>query len=190
MNNASSILFRRLPYSLSPQIDLYEKLGPFVRDKRVLEVGFGTGIGVLQYAHHAKFVDAIEIDEAAVRFARRVLPLPNVIWELVRAEAVYAEDAYRFVVMIEVLEHIIDFDLAMEAIVKALEPGGHVLITVPNAQRERKTDTEGIYQEWDAPGLHTMLSEHFDDAVFLDYNLHPLPGIPITTTTPLITLCS
>lgn len=190
MNTASSILFRRLPYSLSPQIDIYEHLGPFVKDKRVLEVGFGTGIGVLQYAHHAEFVDAIEVDDAAVRFARRVLPLPNVIWEHTSAESIHMQDAYEFVVMIEVLEHILDFDLALRAVIKALEPGGQVLITVPNARRYRRTDTEGIFQEWDASGLHTMLSEVFDIVTFLDFELQELPGIPMTNMTPLITLCS
>ncbi len=53
VNDATAVLWRRLPYMLSPQLDIYERLWPFVRRKRVLEVGFGTGIGVLQYAGSA-----------------------------------------------------------------------------------------------------------------------------------------
>ena len=67
VNGAGAVLFRRLPYMLSPQLDIYERLGPLVTEKRVLEIGFGTGLGTLQYVAAASMVDAIEIDPAAVR---------------------------------------------------------------------------------------------------------------------------
>ena len=80
VNGAGAVLFRRLPYMLSPQMDIYENLRPLVREKTVLEIGFGTGIGVLQYASAAKYVHAVEIDPAAVAFAEKCFPFEGVSW--------------------------------------------------------------------------------------------------------------
>ena len=188
-NNASSVLFRRMPYYLSPQFDIYELLGPLVREKRVLEVGFGTGIGVLQYAHMAKFTIAIEVDEAAVRFARRCFMVPNVIWEQVAIEEV-DEGIADFIVMIEVLEHVDIAGKALKKVSDALRPGGQALITVPNRLRYRKKDDPLIVHEWDASDFYKLLRKHFEFVNFTNHNLNDLHGIPTTTETPLIALCS
>ncbi len=190
-NNASAVLFRRMPYYLSPQLDIYEKLGPFVRGKIVLEVGFGTGFGVLQYAAEAKTVTATEIDPAAVRFAGRCLPISNVIWrEDDIKETVGLGVNYDFIVMIEVLEHVEFANLALVNVRALLKPGGQALITVPNRLRYRKKDDPLIVHEWDASDFYKLLREHFEFVNFTNHNLNDLRGIPTTTETPLIALCS
>jgi 2-polyprenyl-3-methyl-5-hydroxy-6-metoxy-1,4-benzoquinol methylase len=192
-NNASSVLFRRMPYYLSPQFDIYEKLGPFVKDQRVLEVGFGTGIGVLQYAEKAEYVFAVEIDPAAVRFAQRCFPLQNVTWaveDITKADNPAA--SYDFIVMIEVLEHIEFANLALvnvRALLK-LKPESQALITVPNRLRYRKKDDPLIEHEWNASDFYKLLKKHFEFVIFTDHNLRDLSRIPTTTETPLIALCS
>lgn len=191
VNNASAVLFRRMPYYLSPQLDIYEKLGPFVRGKNVLEVGFGTGIGVLQYAKNAKWVRAIEIDPAAVRFAKQCFPIENVHW----SEDDIIKDAERmpdhdFVVMIEVLEHVSAPVGALANIRTLLKLRGHALITVPSKHRERKKDDLLILHEWNALSFQKLLSEYFDTVRFLDYELHEITGFPNPKSTPIICLCS
>jgi 2-polyprenyl-3-methyl-5-hydroxy-6-metoxy-1,4-benzoquinol methylase len=198
-NDASSVLFRRLPYMLSPQLDIYENLPPFIRGKnRVLEVGFGTGAGVLQYARAANHVTAIEVDPAAVRFAQQCFPLENVRWQEADivaddlTQTIYGD--FDFVVMIEVLEHIEFVNLALVNVRTLLAPGSHALIAVPNKLRDRRKKDDPdpwIIHEWDAVEFHGILLDLFDDVRFLSFELRELGGIPsIGTATPLIALCS
>ena len=108
-----NILWRRLPYMLSPQMDIYRSLAPVLVGKDVLEVGFGTGLGVLQYAGVAKSVFAIDTSENAYEFASKHLLHPNVQWAV--GDITHSNGAiFDAVVMIEVLEHITDWQLAVE----------------------------------------------------------------------------
>ncbi len=188
VNNASAVLFRRMPYYLSPQLDIYEKLRPLAREKNVLEVGFGTGLGTLQYASAAGTVRAIEIDPAAVRFAKRCFPFSGITWE--EGDVGSYLGAHSLIVMIEVLEHVSDPATALTNIRNCLKPGGQALITVPNKNRERKTDDPLIENEWDAEEFLTELLGYFDSVMFLDYELREYAEFPDTTATPLIALCS
>lgn len=169
---ATAVIWRRLAYMLTPQLDLYEALHDFVRNKRVLEVGFGTGMGTVQYHAYAEYVDAIELDWPAFHFASKALPLRNVRW--IRDDFAAPAKHYRnygFIVMIEVLEHIPNAAAALHNFYKAMQPGGYGVITVPNANRYRKRAERLNVQEWDPPSFIEFLNGHFDDAWQLNSNL-------------------
>ena len=184
-NNATAVLWRRFVYYLSPQWDIYSRIGDQTRGKRVLEVGFGTGIGVLQYAQDAESVVAIEIDKAAVEFAMKVFPLHNVCW-WVQDLLTYEVGEFDYIVMIEVLEHIVDPEKALERIRDLLVPGGKALLTVPNALRHRHKDENLIEKERTPSGFSAELRRHFRDVVLLDYELQPLEPPNGNRATPII----
>ena len=190
VNGAGAVLFRRLPYMLSPQLDIYERLDWIVENKSVLEVGFGTGLGVMQYVKHANFVQAIEIDPAAVKFAKRCFPLKDVSWQL---GDVTDWDAgglkYDVIVMVEVLEHVFDYKKALGNVRGFLRPGGQALITVPNNRRYRKKEESLNEQEWDPAGFKSDLMDYFDKVQLLNFNLDPLMDVN-TRETPVVALCS
>ena len=75
-----NVMYRRLGYMLTPQLTIYQNLSKYTKGKSVLEIGFGTGFGVLQYAHEADRVLGIEIEKDLVDFANWVMPLKNVDW--------------------------------------------------------------------------------------------------------------
>ena len=191
VNNASSILFRRLPYMLSPQLDIYENLGPLVEGKRVLEIGFGTGLGTLQYGDSASMVDAIEIDPAAVRFAIRCFGHEKISWfdgDITDWDSEGID--YDFVVMIEVLEHIEFANIALSRMRSLLRPGGQVIITVPNERRERRSDDPITFHEWTPEAfLYELLAEHFDHPALLGFDFEPRLDCHYDET-PIIALCS
>ena len=171
---ASAVIWRRLVYMLTPQIDLYENVPRMVQGRRVLEVGFGTGIGCLQYAHAAEYIDAVEIDPAAVAFARRMLPLRNVRWlldDVVNPTRTYR--AYDVFLAIEVLEHVVDRGAALRTLRGALAPGGWGLVTVPNSLRYRRRTEALNAEEWTPDGALAMLGEVFQSAILLDARLMP-----------------
>jgi len=184
-NNATAVLWRRLPYVLSPQWDIYSRIGDRTKGKRVLEVGFSTGAGVLQYAENVKSVLAIEIDKAAVEFATKMFPLRNICWR-VRDLLTFEASGFDYIVMIEVLEHIVDSEKALERVHDLLVPGGKALITVPNANRHRHKDEVLIENEWTPPSFLVELLPYFHDAQLLDYELQPLELPNGDRATPII----
>ena len=188
---ASAVIWRRLIYMLTPQMDIYENLRKVVEGKRVLEIGFGTGIGVLQYAAWTEYVDAVEVDQAAVAFARKVLPLRNVRWihdDISNPTRNYR--GYDLVVMIEVLEHIFHRKKTIAILKRALRPGGHGIITVPNSLRYRRRREGGNLSEWtpeeikyfvDGVVVRTVENTHWHQPLSLIFDSETMPdwfGIP------------
>jgi len=189
LNGATAVVWRRLPYLLSPQMDIYEKLPNLIfrGDGHILEIGFGTGIGVLQYANAVDWVDAIEIDPAAVRFAQKCFPLPNVRW-LKGNILGPVEDLthYGFAVMIEVLEHIHETDRTLNALALLAD---RALITVPNSLRYRQKSERLNEHEWTPRTFADTLNRKFDDVKLLDYQLNETDDLD-SRETPIIALCS
>lgn len=186
-----AFLFRRLPYFLSPQMDIYEKLPSIMRGAgTVLEVGFGTGAGVLQYAHHVGVVDAIDPDPAAERFAQRVFPVQNIGWICRRIEDWSAEVDYDFIVMIEVLEHVESARAALRSVSNLVRVGGEALITVPNSQRARVREEPLNTQEWTPASFLVLLQDYFGDVRLTQADLRTPIVSYGTNQTPIIARCS
>ncbi len=187
-----SFLFRRLPYYLSPQMDLYEKLPDIMgQPGMVLEVGFGTGAGVLQYAHRVGVVDAIGPDPAGVRFAERMFPITNVGWICSKVEDWSPDIEYDFIVMIEVLEHVEAARAALRSVFHLLNPvGGEVLITVPNANRDRVRDEPLNTSEWTPASFQRLLYDYFGDVRLVEADLKTNVNKFDTNQTPIIARCS
>ena len=127
--------WKHLMSQLCPQIGLYQALAKKGKIYgSVLEVGFGTGAQVVQYAHQANYVDAIEIGIAAVAFAQTSWPMPNVhflygdicIWD--------APSLYDIVLCFEVLEHTNDPESAIRNMANTLRPGGTAYLSVPHKE--------------------------------------------------------
>lgn len=171
-SEATAVIWRRWMYALTPQLDIYESLRKVVRRKTVLEVGFGTGIGILQYQYLAEYVDAVEIDKSAVIFARRLMPLRSVRWicdDITNPSNRYK--GYDMVVMIEVLEHLNKPAKALRIIRNALTLPGHALITVPNKNRYRKREESLNNIEWTPIEIMKFVGEYFDKVWLLDSDL-------------------
>lgn len=183
----SDVLWRRLRYMLTPQFDLYEHLGPKMYDRDVMEVGFGTGLGTLQLARSAKDVVAIETESDAVRFSERCFPMPNVHWLCWDVLRPLNHGVHDVVVMIEVLEHIGDWELALKNIRDALKPNGELYMSARNANADLRRN-EIHEREWTAKELKQSLLKYFSSVTLLDYTLtHEYDDD--TRVTPLIARC-
>lgn len=181
-----NVMWRREKYKLCPQLTIYKNLAPLMKDKHVLEIGFCTGAGVVQYAGQAKHVTAIEIDRDAVEFCRDVFPLPNVSWEVgdICKETIGKYDA---IVMIEVIEHIPRWQEALKRVHDLLVDSGVLIISTPNANGTFiKNPLHG--DEWTAQEFHDRLANYFNEVTLHDFSLDN-PQELDTRITPLVAVC-
>jgi SAM-dependent methyltransferase len=125
---------------------------------RVLDLGCGTGYGTAGLAEAAGFavgVDKIAPDPSARRGTARFLradlagiPLHPACFDLV--------------VSFQVIEHLRDPGLYLEAIARCLAPGGTALLTTPN-----RLTSDGVnpfhVREYAADELAGVLRRHFED---------------------------
>ena len=184
-NQAHDVLWRRLRYMLTPQWDIYRSLDSRFAGLRVLEVGFGTGGGVLQYAPSARLVDAIEIDPGAVDFANKTFPLNNVNWTEGDICTFQTRVRYDAVVMIETLEHIADYKAALTNIRNLLHPGGELVMSARNANADLRRWKDLHEREWTSGELVDELRPFFEDVWLYDWSLTDLQT-GFTSLTPLM----
>lgn len=179
-------IVRRVGYLLTPQLEIYRNIAPLVKDANVLEVGFGSGAGVLQYLSAARQVTAIEIDEELVELAKVWWPVEKVHWEKgdICREVL---GLYDVIVMIEVIEHIPRWQEALKRTSERLLPGGTLIISTPNANGTFvKNPLHG--DEWTAKEFHDRLSNYFEEVTLHDFSLNNPQGLD-TRITPLVAVC-
>jgi 2-polyprenyl-3-methyl-5-hydroxy-6-metoxy-1,4-benzoquinol methylase len=172
---------------LSPQWDIYKSLETRFAGLRVLEVGFGTGGGVLQYAGAARLVDAIEIDPGAVDFANKTFPLNNVNWLEGDITNFKSTAHYDAVVMIETLEHVPDYKAALTNIRNLLDYGGELIMSARNANADLRRWKNLHEREWTSGELVDALRPFFEDVWIYDWSLENLQT-GFTTLTPLVAI--
>lgn len=184
----SEVLWRRFQYFLSPQLDIYRALAPRMAGKDVLDIGFATGFGALQFLGTAKSVSGIEIDKEAVAFARHCIPSIDWQWGDISRPITYFGKTYDVVLMIEVLEHVQDWRAALVHVEEVVRPGGKLIISARNRNADlRKNDLHE--REWKAQEFIEALSYYFPVVQLYDYML--TQELPIDTRqTPLVAVAT
>jgi len=181
----SEVIWRRLGYMLSPQLDIYKYIAPLVGGQRVIDIGFGTGFGTLQLLRHTSHVTGVEFDREAVDFAQAALP--GIDWEwgdISRGVGWLGHEWFDAAILIEVLEHVEDWQVALTNVVDLLKPGGRLFISARNANADlRKNDLHE--REWTAGELVRALSQYFKAVELYDYKLET-PQEEGTRQTPLV----
>jgi SAM-dependent methyltransferase len=107
---------------------------------RVLDCGCGIGAYLARFEPLAKAAQGLEVDPDRARVAR----LGGLSVALGVSESLpYADDSFDLILSHEVLEHVEDDRLSAEAMVRALKPGGRLVVFVPN--RGYPFETHGVY---------------------------------------------
>jgi len=185
--NTDGILWNRLKYILSPQFDIYQRVAKVIRGK-VADIGFGTGFGTHLLTLRTNEVFAFEIDEEAIKFARKAFPFGNLHFEYGDILKGIPPDygKFNFVVMIDVLEHIKNDKQALKNIKECLADGGLLLCSTPNKQsRYRKSETH--VREYNPEEFKTLLGRVFSMVDLRNYRLEPLSS---EYENPIIGICS
>lgn len=213
MSECSSIIWRRLRYMLTPQFDLYKRIGDrFAGDNiqagaAILDYGCGTGFGTLQLCRSDELsgyeacdyiphrIYGVDKDQDAVEFAADVL---GHVATFVQADAFHCGGPWAdlkkqvgslsLVTVIEVIEHMTkkyQEDLVDE-LSDVTDPRGTLILSTPN-KRSQFRKHGGHLGMHDPASLRALLSPHFADVALEDYLGEPVPDD--TTVSPLVAIC-
>ncbi len=183
-NQPPDFLLNRLKYVLSPQFDIYDQVSRVVRD-RVADIGFGVGFGTHLLMKNAKEVYGYEINEAVIRFARRVFPFRSLHFEY--GDIVKGIDGllFNYIVMVDVIEHIKHDKVALQNAKGMLAKGGTFICSTPNRlSRYKKSETH--VREYAPKEFEGILRRIFVSVELKNYRLEPLAS---QYENPILAVC-
>jgi ubiquinone/menaquinone biosynthesis C-methylase UbiE len=114
-------------------ISRYAFASSFASDKRVLDIGCGTGYGTAELSHHARCIVGFDIAAEAVSYARSQYPLANA--SFVQASAIclpFENESFDLAVAFEVIEHLSDWRSLLSEVRRVLHSDGLFVVSTPN----------------------------------------------------------
>ena len=103
------------------------------RRRRVLDIGCGAGYGSAELARTAAAVTGIDVSPEAVALARSSYGVPNLEFLAASATALPFPDAsFDLITCFEVIEHIDEWNLLLDAARRLLAPGAQFIVSTPN----------------------------------------------------------
>ena len=113
-------------------LSIYRFFAGFVGNKRVLEIGSGTGYGANYLAKHASFIVSIDVDEPAISYSARNSSSDHIDFRVHDlATATLSDEAFEVIVTSNTLEHIPNIDDLLSNAASLLKADGVCLIAVP-----------------------------------------------------------
>lgn len=142
----------------------YDFCIPYIKDKRVLEVGFGEGYGVGRLSEHSSSYDAVDVTDEWIESAKRKYGRENVTFRLYDGKVLpYGDQSFDVVISMQVIEHIKDYRNYLLEIKRVLRPSGMAILGTPN----KKTMISGVnpyhYKEFSHDELQRELADIFKD---------------------------
>jgi len=149
---------------------LYEHLHRYaicrdrVAGQRILDVACGAGYGTNILAQVAAHATGLDLDEAAIRTARRRYRRQNL--KFVAADCCnmpFEDGSFDAVTANEMIEHIDDHDSFIEEVKRVLQPGGVFMVSTPNKPiyNRYKSPNPFHVSEMDIPEFRELLESHF-----------------------------
>jgi len=139
----------------------------FSADKRVLDIGCGTGHAAYAMSRNASHVMAIEPDEATLQWAMQNRSAPNVKYVLGTSSGLESAGSFDLITNIDVIEHVEDYLQLILDFVRLLRPTGTLLLTTPNRNRDKPAKLRPEYpyhvQEFSASDLYFVLNMFFEE---------------------------
>ena len=172
LGNGSQIVERIVPGSaewrqeIVPHAQRYRFAAKFVRGKRVLDAGCGTGYGSCMIADAgASEVVAVDISEEALEVARKEFARPNLRFVCDDCEALSrVQDQFDVILSLESLEHFHSADKFLEAVLGRLSPSGTFVCSTPNGNSSGKRPENPYHvHEYSAAEMQHLLGKHFSD---------------------------
>jgi SAM-dependent methyltransferase len=153
------------------------------RNRRVLDVGSGTGYGAAALGANAALIAGMDIASDALAYSREHYSARNLRW--VQASCLdvpFRDGSFDLVLAFEVIEHLTEWQKFLEEARRVLAPGGQFIVSTPNrlfyAETRRLSgpnpfhEHEFEYEEFHAalkavfPHVSLFLEDHTEGILF------------------------
>ncbi len=132
------------------------RFGPSVTGRRprrgghVLEVGFGAGVALERLSHRGWQVHGLEIADGPVRAATKRIPSGGFSVGTIETTS-FPPESFELILLYHVLEHLAD---PLESLIRLsgwLEPGGTIVVAVPNRSSLTRRLTGSLWYGYRMP---------------------------------------
>ncbi|MDH5631870.1 MAG: class I SAM-dependent methyltransferase [Gammaproteobacteria bacterium] len=117
-------------------IATYNFCTPYIRNKRVLEFGSGSGYGTFLIAPECRHIIGIDISVDAINYAKSRYQRDNLeyrnIDDINTTDLPFTDNEFDTVISFQVVEHIRNSDRFLSEIQRVLKPGGTLVIATPD----------------------------------------------------------
>jgi len=121
------------PGTLAYHLARYEWARQYVKGKEVLDAGCGVGYGSAMLAEDASHVIAVDLEQAAIEYAKRTYDRKNLKFLVMDCTTMGFDDCtFDLVVSFEVFEHISDGQDFVRELCRVLRNDGILVISTPN----------------------------------------------------------
>jgi len=102
-------------------------------NKKVLEIGCGSGQLAKWVSPYVKFVTAIDTSKDMINYANSTFKEKNINFTVMDGQGLrFKKNSYDFVLSFDVLEHIPNVGKHLKEVAKVLKPNGYYLLSTPN----------------------------------------------------------
>lgn len=147
---------------------IYETLSPSMTGQVILDAGCGTGIGTNILAREARSVWGIDSLPENVKFASQLFGNMHVKFDTMDLTNMPNREYAKFhqIVCIDVIEHIADYQKALDTLKSFMKPGVSKLwISTPNRNHDslskEKPNNEFHVREWSIGEFYDILIKNF-----------------------------
>jgi ubiquinone/menaquinone biosynthesis C-methylase UbiE len=132
-----------------------------VKGKTVLDIASGSGYGTQLLAKTAKKVYGVDVNEDAVKYARKNFAAKNVVYEVGDGVKIPLPDnEVDVVVTFETIEHIPDYKQFLREVERVLKPDGLAIISTPNDLEFAEGNHFHVH-EFKEKELLSVIGKHF-----------------------------
>lgn len=150
-------------------IATYEYAKNFVKGKKVLDYGCGSGYGTKMLSENAESVIGVDISKEAIDFAQNNYSSPNLEFKTIPE---ISDEKFDVITSFQVIEHVPNDNKYVEDLKKLLNPGGHLLISTPDKTNRLFNHIQQPWnifhlKEYTAGSLQRLLQKYFSQVEVL-----------------------
>ena len=154
---------------------IYEKLTQELTGNIVLDAGCGTGVGTQILGREARFVWGIDVNAKNIEYAKQMFGSRTIRFDTIDLTNPPNRERSKFhaIVCIDVIEHINDYQKALDTLKTFFRPGITKLwISTPNREHEKldkdKPKNEFHVREWSPGEYYDILTKNFKYVTLFD----------------------
>ncbi len=168
------------------------------RNRRVVDLGCGTGYGAAELARSATHVWGIDLSPDAILYASEKYQHPNLDFRAAPCQRTeLPDDSADLVVAFELIEHLAEPEALIAEARRLLTPSGQFVLSTPNLDFYRETRRQSgpnpFHQhEFVETEFRQILESHFPYVTLFTQNHTPAisiqPSLPIGSAPPIVHL--